>query len=147
MLNFQWIVNTRPSIQTLMYNSLSPSVVCWQLLQTVWTQIRHGKMLGLIWTQSVWHSGSWKIFFWKSWFWKKITRWQKSMRNFPRALRLKNKRLGFISFWVCSWELMESSTSLMPPSTGLSGQSLIFKDQNMKKYQDYIAKTRFLTHW
>ena len=33
---------------------------------------------------------------------------------------------------------MESSTSLMTPSTGLSGQSLIFEDQNMKKYQDYI---------
>ena len=39
---------------------------------------------------------------------------------------------------------MESATILMPPSTGLSGNSafrqnpLFLKDQNMKKYQHYI---------
>ena len=32
------------------------SVICWWPLQTVWTQIRPDRMLGLIWTHSVWHS-------------------------------------------------------------------------------------------
>ena len=48
------------------------SVVYWWPLQTVWTQIRPDKMLGLFWTQSVWQSdGIPKRIFPKSWFWKK----------------------------------------------------------------------------
>ena len=36
--------------------SLPTSVVCWNILQTVWVQIMPLKMSGLIWIQTVCHS-------------------------------------------------------------------------------------------
>ena len=52
-------INSVPLVATL--------VVCWQPLQTFWTQIRPNKTSGLTWIQTVWHSdGSLVRFFWKS---------------------------------------------------------------------------------
>ena len=38
-------------------NSLPASVICWYILQTVWTQIRPNETSGPIWIQTIWHSG------------------------------------------------------------------------------------------
>ena len=71
------------------FSSLSPSVVCWYLLQTVWTQIRPDDgTSGLIWFQTVWHSdGIPKRIFQKSWFWKKSAD-KKKHAKFPRRQRV-----------------------------------------------------------
>ena len=71
------------------FNSLSTIVVCWWLLQTVWTQIRPDNMSGLIRIQTVWHSdGIPEIIFRKSWFWKKSADGKKCMNNFPGGKEL-----------------------------------------------------------
>ena len=58
-------------------------------LQTVLTQIRSDKMLGLIWIQSVWHSNCIpERIFWKSWFWK--NQLTKKDEKFLRGQRVKN---------------------------------------------------------
>ena len=48
------------------------NVICWLHLQTVWSQIRAYKMLGLIWILAVWH-------------------WLFSWKNFSKKLILKKK--------------------------------------------------------
>ena len=68
-------------------NSLSLCVVCWYILQTVWTQIRPDKMSGLFWIQSV-CQGIPEWIFWKCWFWKKSADNKKSMKNFPGGKEL-----------------------------------------------------------
>ena len=71
-------------------NFLPPSVVCWWLLQTVWTQIRPDKMSDLILAQSVWHSdGITERIFSKKLILKKSADDRKSMKNFPGGKELK----------------------------------------------------------
>ena len=55
-LKSQHFIRKKTSPELWCINSLPTSGVCWYPLQTVWTQIRPDKMLGLILTQSVWHS-------------------------------------------------------------------------------------------
>ena len=59
------------------------SVVCWQTLQTVWTQTRPDRMSCLFWIQTVWQSdGIPERFFLKKLILKKISRQQKRVKNF-----------------------------------------------------------------
>ena len=55
------------------------SVACWYPLQTVWTQIRPDKKLGLIWIRTVWHSYWWypSKTFWKEFSLSKATACEK----------------------------------------------------------------------
>ena len=55
------------------------SVACWYPLQTVWTQIRPDKKLGLIWIRTVWHSYWWypSKTFWKEFILSKATACEK----------------------------------------------------------------------
>ena len=87
------------------FNSLPTGAVCCYFLQTVWTQIRPDKMLGLTWIQGVWHSdGIPKIFFWKSWFWKKWAD-DKKHAKLPSKQRVNNLLVYFfcLGFNKDSW--------------------------------------------
>ena len=74
-----------------LFNLLPTSVVCWKLLQTVWTQIRPDKLSCLVWTQTVFDTDCIpEIIFLKSWFWKKISRRQnKKHAKLPSRQRVK----------------------------------------------------------
>ena len=62
-------------------NSLLNRVVCWWHWQTAWNKIRPDK-----WIQTVWHPGGIpEMIFRKSCFWNKISRRQKSMKNYPEC--------------------------------------------------------------
>ena len=79
-----WIcnpLNTAFHLESSVFSS-KYRVTKYNLLQTVWTQIRHDETSGLIWIQTVWNSdGISERNFRKSLFWKKnINRWQKAWK-------------------------------------------------------------------
>ena len=64
--------------------SFLASSYLYRLLQTIWTQIRTGRMSALLWIQNVWHSDSIPEFFEeKKMFGKRSADANKNMENYP----------------------------------------------------------------
>ena len=97
-----WLSKNKLYLYKWSFSSLPARVVCWQPLQTVWTQIRPDKMSGLIWNPNcltLWLC-SWKNFL-ITLILKIISKQQKSIKNYPACKELK------IDF--CWWDFVTFS--------------------------------------
>ena len=65
----------------------------------------------------------------------------------PSDRTYHNRKQPTRSYSVCSWELMESATILMPPSTGLSGIMLSVRTQYPRRTKILNSKKVGATTW